>query len=71
MIVKGDMKVSVHDVYGWDRVAEAHREMEANKNSGKVSWLAVRARRSQRLIISSAPDCFGNQVDDTIVPPSR
>jgi putative PIG3 family NAD(P)H quinone oxidoreductase len=36
MIVKGDMKVSVHDVYGWDRVAEAHREMEANKNSGKI-----------------------------------
>jgi hypothetical protein len=31
------MKVSVHDVYDWEKVAEAHKEMEANKNSGKVS----------------------------------
>lgn len=38
MIEKGEMKVSVHDVYGWERVAEAHKEMEANKNSGKVSF---------------------------------
>jgi hypothetical protein len=37
MIVKGEMKVSVHDVYDWEKVAEAHKEMEANKNSGKVS----------------------------------
>ncbi|KAI5455555.1 hypothetical protein NCC49_000362 [Naganishia albida] len=36
MIVKGDMQVSVHDVYDWKKVADAHKEMEANKNSGKI-----------------------------------
>lgn len=43
MIVKGDMQVSVHDVYDWKKVADAHKEMEANKNSGKVGS-AVRER---------------------------
>lgn len=31
-----EMKVSIHDVYSWDKVIEAHKEMEANKNSGKI-----------------------------------
>jgi NADPH:quinone reductase-like Zn-dependent oxidoreductase len=46
MIVKGDMKVSVHDVYDWEKVADAHKEMEANKNSGKVGLLFLSTGRS-------------------------
>ncbi|KAJ9123836.1 hypothetical protein QFC24_003613 [Naganishia onofrii] len=33
------MKVSVHEVFPWDKIQDAHKEMEANKNSGKVSVL--------------------------------
>lgn len=44
MIVKGDMKVSVHDVYDWEKVADAHKEMEANKNSGKVGSAVLQGR---------------------------
>lgn len=62
MIVKGEMKVSVHDVYGWERVAEAHKEMEANKNSGKVSRLLRRRLRiAGGLMVSQ--DRFGDQVN--------
>ncbi len=34
---EGRLKVKVHEVFPWDKVVEAHKEMEANKNSGKVS----------------------------------
>lgn len=37
-IVKGEMRIEVHEVFPWDKVAHAHKEMEANKNSGKVSF---------------------------------
>lgn len=40
-IVNGEMKIEVHEVFPWDKVADAHKEMEANKNSGKVSWLSA------------------------------
>jgi NADPH:quinone reductase-like Zn-dependent oxidoreductase len=36
-IVKGDMKVMVHDVLDWEKIQEAHKLMTENKNSGKVS----------------------------------
>ncbi|KAJ7133456.1 quinone oxidoreductase [Mycena epipterygia] len=32
----GPIKTSVHKVYPWTEIQEAHREMEANKNSGKI-----------------------------------
>lgn len=34
---EGKIKVMVHEVFPWTKVVEAHKEMEANKNSGKVS----------------------------------
>jgi NADPH:quinone reductase-like Zn-dependent oxidoreductase len=37
LIKAGEMRVEVHEVYSWDKVVDAHKEMEANKNSGKVS----------------------------------
>lgn len=40
-IREGKLKVEVHEVYDWEKVGEGHREMEANKNSGKVSWLMI------------------------------
>ncbi|GFZ46841.1 hypothetical protein JCM24511_04061 [Saitozyma sp. JCM 24511] len=36
LIREGKMKVEVHEVFPWTKVAEAHKEMEANKNSGKI-----------------------------------
>jgi len=33
---KGPMKTYIHKVYPWTKIQEAHREMEANKNSGKI-----------------------------------
>lgn len=36
MIREGKMKVEVHEVFPWTKATEAHKEMEANKNSGKV-----------------------------------
>lgn len=35
-IVKGEMKVMVHDVLDWEKIQEAHTMMTENKNSGKV-----------------------------------
>ncbi|CAE7060456.1 unnamed protein product [Rhizoctonia solani] len=32
----GDLKVYIHKTYKWTEVAEAHKEMEANKNMGKI-----------------------------------
>ncbi|KAJ6614795.1 quinone oxidoreductase [Mycena sp. CBHHK59/15] len=32
----GPIKTSIHKVYPWTEIQEAHREMEANKNSGKI-----------------------------------
>ncbi len=37
LICDGQVKVEVHEVFPWEKVVEAHKEMEANKNSGKVS----------------------------------
>jgi len=37
LIKDGKMKVEVHEVFEWDKVIEGQKEMEANKNSGKVS----------------------------------
>ncbi|ORX35644.1 hypothetical protein BD324DRAFT_630987 [Kockovaella imperatae] len=36
LITDGKMNVLIHEVYPWDKVADAHREMQANKNSGKI-----------------------------------
>lgn len=36
-LVKGEMKVIVHDVLDWGKIQEAHKMMTENKNSGKVS----------------------------------
>jgi len=35
---KGDklLKVFIHKTYPWSQIVEAHQEMEANKNSGKI-----------------------------------
>lgn len=38
LIREGKMRVEVHEVFPWEKVGEAHKEMEANKNSGKVSF---------------------------------
>ncbi|ODN76959.1 hypothetical protein, variant [Cryptococcus amylolentus CBS 6039] len=35
-ILDGTMQAKVHDVYHWTDVIEAHKAMEANKNSGKI-----------------------------------
>ncbi|KAG8940619.1 hypothetical protein FRC04_005184 [Tulasnella sp. 424] len=32
----GHLKIYVHKVYKWTEIQEAHREMELNKNSGKI-----------------------------------
>jgi len=32
----GPLKVYIHEVFSWKNVAEAHKEMEADKNSGKI-----------------------------------
>ncbi|KAF8349412.1 hypothetical protein F5887DRAFT_946033 [Amanita rubescens] len=32
----GSIKTFIHEVYPWTHIQEAHREMEANKNSGKI-----------------------------------
>ncbi|KAJ6485235.1 quinone oxidoreductase [Mycena vulgaris] len=32
----GPIKTSIHKVYPWTEIQEAHREMEANNNSGKI-----------------------------------
>ena len=36
-IINGEMSIEVHEVFPWTKVQEAHEEMEANRNSGKVS----------------------------------
>lgn len=36
LIREGKMKVEVHEVFPWGEVVKAQKEMEANKNSGKV-----------------------------------
>lgn len=36
LIREGKMRVEVHEVFPWDKVVEAHEEMEANRNSGKI-----------------------------------
>lgn len=33
---KGPIRTYIHQVYPWCRIQDAHREMEANKNSGKI-----------------------------------
>jgi NADPH:quinone reductase-like Zn-dependent oxidoreductase len=38
LIREEKMKIEVHEVFDWKDVVKAHQEMEANKNSGKVSW---------------------------------
>ncbi|WWD21832.1 hypothetical protein CI109_106320 [Kwoniella shandongensis] len=35
-ILSKEMKVVIHEVYPWSKVIEAHKDMEANKNSGKL-----------------------------------
>ena len=40
LIRKGELQVKVHEVFTWDKVVEAHQEMEANKNTGKVREFA-------------------------------
>nr|ADE10073.1 ADH N [Tremella fuciformis] len=35
-IIGGEMSVEVHEVFPWTKVQEAHEEMEANRNSGKI-----------------------------------
>lgn len=37
LIREGKMKIEVHEVFPWSEVVKAQKEMEANKNSGKVS----------------------------------
>lgn len=37
LIKEGKMKIEVHEVFPWTEVIKATKEMEANKNSGKVS----------------------------------
>ncbi|PIL35093.1 hypothetical protein GSI_02881 [Ganoderma sinense ZZ0214-1] len=32
----GKVRVYIHEIYPWTKIQEAHREMEANKNSGKI-----------------------------------
>ncbi|KAH8085942.1 quinone oxidoreductase putative [Cristinia sonorae] len=32
----GELRVYIHKVYPWTEIQEAHREMEANNNSGKI-----------------------------------
>ncbi|WOO80639.1 Quinone oxidoreductase PIG3 [Vanrija pseudolonga] len=32
----GELKVFIHEVFPWTEVVKAHKEMEANKNSGKI-----------------------------------
>nr|VWO99467.1 Reducing polyketide synthase FUB1 (EC (Fusaric acid biosynthesis protein 1) [Ganoderma boninense] len=32
----GKVRMYIHEVYPWTKIQEAHREMEANKNSGKI-----------------------------------
>jgi len=32
----GPMKIYIHEVYPWTDIQEAHREMEGDKNSGKI-----------------------------------
>lgn len=36
LIRDGKMSIEVHEVFPWTKVTEAQKEMEANKNSGKV-----------------------------------
>ncbi|KAI1786870.1 quinone oxidoreductase [Ganoderma leucocontextum] len=32
----GKVRTYIHEIYPWTKIQEAHREMEANKNSGKI-----------------------------------
>ncbi|PIL35168.1 hypothetical protein GSI_02957 [Ganoderma sinense ZZ0214-1] len=32
----GKVRMYIHEIYPWTKIQEAHREMEANKNSGKI-----------------------------------
>jgi NADPH:quinone reductase-like Zn-dependent oxidoreductase len=48
-IVNGEMRIEVHEVFPWDKVADAHKEMEANKNSGKVRVLLDTSLTSDRI----------------------
>ncbi|KAG2009941.1 quinone oxidoreductase [Coprinopsis cinerea AmutBmut pab1-1] len=32
----GSVRIYIHKVYGWNEIIEAHKEMEANKNFGKI-----------------------------------
>jgi len=36
LIVNGTIKIQVHEVFPWTKVAEAHNEMAANQNAGKI-----------------------------------
>ncbi|EKM79169.1 hypothetical protein AGABI1DRAFT_113770 [Agaricus bisporus var. burnettii JB137-S8] len=33
---KGSIKTYIHKVYSWDQIQDAHKEMEANQNIGKI-----------------------------------
>ena len=65
LLVDGKMKVEVHEVYPWDKIADAHKLMEANKNSGKVSPVALLEGRRSR------EDCAGDQVGGFMHVPDR
>lgn len=57
LIKDGKMRVEVHEVFEWDKVVEGQKEMEANKNSGKVSakafrWCSAAARMFSTPLIS-------------------
>lgn len=68
MIKDGKMRVEVHEVFDWDKVVEGQKEMEANKNSGKVShwrWVVDNGRCFLFCILSLALSRCENRTDLT------
>ena len=55
LIKDGKMRVEVHEVFEWDKVVEGQKEMEANKNSGKVSAKAFRWCLAAAMVFSTPP----------------
>lgn len=56
LIQEGKMEVKVHEVFDWEKVVDAHKEMEANKNSGKVSQPCIPSPHPVSLFLDHRPD---------------
>ncbi|RDB19047.1 Quinone oxidoreductase PIG3 [Hypsizygus marmoreus] len=54
----GPVRVFIHKVYPWTEIQDAHREMEANANSGKIVVESISRSQSSRAPLSTVPEAL-------------